>query len=413
MVAAVGCGNTDSWVEHTAPKGWPAEYANAANSSYSAVPGARSLELKWTRSVKGSLFTQAALGETGYAALNAQTPAGCSLMVWEYDNNGRQRWCNRLMQGGDFAGALFDAFDNVYVGEPGTMLSFPPTQWVRWRQPVIGMPLTPRFVGDGRLLVITHLGQVQILDAQNGRVVGPPVDLIGGVDPKDSRRGIEDCAPARALCPIAAAPAFSPDTGLIALNLWVPGAPAPVVSALKYNREKVTVTPMWQSDAVEGGPLGSPVLSADGNTIYVNGRNGRLWALYTGNGKPKWSVDLGYPPQGPPSVTPGGSIISGGGPDAKLVAVRDFGERGEVVWRRDDLSALTTSSLAGADVGYTVTRADENKMTLVVFDPSDGHTINSYPLPDATGRPVGISVAADRTVVVPTSDGQVYGFKPG
>lgn len=36
-------------------------------------------------------------------------------MEWQNDNNGRQRWCVRLVQGGGFAGPLFDGFDNLYV----------------------------------------------------------------------------------------------------------------------------------------------------------------------------------------------------------------------------------------------------------------------------------------------------------
>ncbi len=51
-------------------------------------------------------------------------------------------------------------------------------------------------------------------------------------------------------------------------------------------------------------------------------------------------------------------------------------------------------------------------MSLLVFDPANGRTINSYPLPAATGYPVGVSVANDRRVVTATSDGQVYGFAP-
>ena len=68
-------------------------------------------------------------------------------MEWENNDNGRQRWCVRLVQGGGFGGPLFDGFDNLYVGQPGALLSFPPTQWTRWRKPVIGMPSTPRFLG--------------------------------------------------------------------------------------------------------------------------------------------------------------------------------------------------------------------------------------------------------------------------
>ncbi|MGA9675389.1 MAG: pyrrolo-quinoline quinone, partial [Mycobacterium sp.] len=80
------------------------------------------------------------------------------------------------------------------------------------------------------------------------------------------------------------------------------------------------------------------------------------------------------------------------------------------------VTPLSTSSLAGAGVGYTVASGPPKDgapgMSLLVFDPANGHTINSYPLPAATGYPVGVSVANDRRVVTTTSDGQVYGFSP-
>jgi outer membrane protein assembly factor BamB len=167
----------------------------------------------------------------------------------------------------------------------------------------------------------------------------------------------------------------------------------------------------WTSSAVGGGPISSPVLSADGSTVYVNGRDGHLWALDSADGKPKWSIPLKFTPQTPPSVTPDGLIVSGGGPDTKLVAVKDGGDRAEVAWTRDDVGPLSTSSLAGASVAYTVTRNGQG-MALLVFDPTDGHTLNSYPLPGATGYPVGVSIGHDRRVVTATSDGRVFGFSP-
>jgi hypothetical protein len=51
-------------------------------------------------------------------------------------------------------------------------------------------------------------------------------------------------------------------------------------------------------------------------------------------------------------------------------------------------------------------------MALLVFRLSDGSTVNTYPLPLATGWPVGVSVATDRRVITATSDGQIYGFDP-
>jgi outer membrane protein assembly factor BamB len=411
--ALAGCGTTDSWVEAHAASGWPAQYGDASNRSYEPTAGADALRLQWTRSVKGDLLAAVALGSGSYLAVNAQTAGGCSLMVWEADNNARQRWCTRLAQGGGLSSPLFDGFDNLYIGEPGTMLSFPPTQWIRWRKPVIGMPTTPRILDPGHLLVVTHLGQVLVFEAHNGRVVGTPLDLVAGVDPTDSNRGLADCRPARPRCPVAAAPAFSAPTGMVVLGLWEPNAEAPILMGLRYRAgQSPLLTQEWTSDAVGGGPLASPVLSADGSTVYVNGRDEQLWALNSADGKPKWSVPLEYLAQTPPSASPDGLIVAGGGPGAKLIGIKDAGDRGEVVWTRDDVESLSTSSQAGADVAYTIARDGENGQALLVFDPADGRTINSYPLTDATGYPVGVSIGHDRRVVTATSDGQVYGFAP-
>lgn len=121
-----GCANTDSWVESTAAPGWSAQYANAANTSYTSTDGASALTPQWSRSVKGELGAAAALGGGGYLAVNGQTAGGCSLMVWENGNNGRQRWCTRMVLGGGFTSPMFDGFDNLYIGQPGLMLSYPP-----------------------------------------------------------------------------------------------------------------------------------------------------------------------------------------------------------------------------------------------------------------------------------------------
>lgn len=408
-----GCGTTDSWVQARASDGWPAQYGNAANSSYSPVAGADALRFEWARSVKGDMGAAAVLGSGSYLAANAQTPAGCSLMVWESDNNGRQRWCTRLVQGGSQSSPLFDGFDNLYVGQPGAILSFPPTQWIRWRQPVIGMPTTPRILAPGQLLVVTHLGQVLVFDAHRGVVIGAPLDLVSGVDPKDPQRGLGDCQAARRECPVAAAPAFAEQTGRVVLGLWEPDADKPVLVGLRYRPDQNPIlTREWTSDAVGDGPLASPVMSSDGSTVYVNGRDKKLWALKSDDGTPKWSVPLDFLAQTPPSVSPDGLIVAGGGPGAKLLSVRDEGDHGDVVWTRDDVEPLSTSSRAGAHVGYTVARDGEDGQELVVFDPADGRTINSYPLPKATGWPVGVSIGHDRRVVAATSDGMLYGFAP-
>ena len=79
------------------------------------------------------------------------------------------------------------------------------------------------------------------------------------------------------------------------------------------------------------------------------------------------------------------------------------------------MKPLTTASQAGSGVAYTVARTGDGEspgMALLAFSPADGTTVNSYPLPEATGFPVGVSIGKDRRVVAATSDGQVYGFAP-
>jgi len=410
-VGSTACSNTDSWVESTAAPGWSAQYADAANSSYTATEGASALTPQWTRSAKGELGAAAALGGGGYLAVNAQTAGGCSLMVWENNNAGRQRWCTRMVLGGGFTSALFDGFDNLYIGQPGLMISYPPTQWVRWRTNVIGMPTTARFLGGGQLLVVTHLGQVLVFDSHRGVVVGTPIDLVVGVDPTDATRGITDCQQSLPGCPVPSAPAFSATSGMVVLGVWQPGTAAAVLTGLRYQPGRTPLlTREWTSEAVTAGVLSAPVLSEDGETVYVNGRDRTLWALHAKDGTPKWSAALDFQPQTPPTVAPGGLIIVGGGPDTRLVALRDTGERAEPAWRRDDIAPLTTSSQAG-QVAYVVA-ADPAGQALVVFDTADGHTLNSYPLPEAGGFPVGVSVGVDRRVVAATSAGQVYSFNP-
>ena len=408
------CTGTDSWVDASAAPGWPAQYADAANTSYSPTDGASELRLAWTRSAKGELDAAAALGARGYLAVNGQTAAGCSLMVWENDNNGRQRWCTRMVLGGGFSSPLFDGFDNLYIGQPGLMLSYPPTQWVRWRTPVIGMPTTARFLGAGQLLVVTHLGQVLIFDAHRGTVTGTPLDLVAGIDPTDATRGLDDCRRSLPGCPVAAAPAFSSASGLAVLGVWQPGAESSELTALRYQPGQTPVLAReWTSNAVAGGVIASPVFSADGATVYVNGRDRRLWALNAADGSAKWSAPLDFQPQTPPTVAPGGLIVAGGGPDTRLVGLRDDGERAEVLWRRDDVTPLTTSSQAGPRTAYAVVADGPGRLALLVFDPADGgRTLASYPLPEADGYPVGVSVGADGRVVAATSAGQVYSFSP-
>ena len=363
---------------------------------------------------RAALAAAPALSARSYLALNAQTPAGCSLMEWENDDNGRQRWCVRLFQGGGFASPLFDGFDNLYIGQPGAFLSFPVTQWTRWRQPVIGMPSTPRFLGGGQLLVSTHLGQVLVFDAHRGEVVGAPLDLVDGVDPADATRGLADCAPARPGCPVAAAPAFSPATGTVVLGVWQPGAAAAGLVALKYHPGQTPLLSReWTTDAVGAGVISSPVLSADGSTRL------RQWPRPTAVGaerrrrKAEMVGAAGVPGPDAARGHPAGADRVGRRPRhpaGGLQRCRRSRRYGVASRRRHPAVVVERGRFRRRLHGGR--RPAASRHIAAGVRSGNGRTLNSYPLPAATGYPVGISVGTDRRVVTATSDGQVYSFAP-
>ena len=57
-------------------------------------------------------------------------------------------------------------------------MSFTETGQLRWRTLVVGTPLSSQFTGDGNLLFITQLGQINVLNPQTGAKVVPSFDLI-------------------------------------------------------------------------------------------------------------------------------------------------------------------------------------------------------------------------------------------
>ena len=75
-------------------------------------------------------------------------------------------------------------------------------------------------------------------------------------------------------------------------------------------------------------------------------------------------------------------------------------------------SVNPSTGLPTGNQSIVITGTNFRPPVRVLFDPGNGHTVNSYLLPAATGYPVGVSVGNDRRVVAATSDGQVYGFAP-
>ena len=98
------------------PALWPAQYADAANRSYTGTAGAHEPTLDWTRSVKGDLGAAVAWGPTATWRPTRRRRAAVTDGVGERFTAGK-RWCTRLIQGGGLR-ALFDGFDNLTSVSP-------------------------------------------------------------------------------------------------------------------------------------------------------------------------------------------------------------------------------------------------------------------------------------------------------
>ena len=94
-----------------------------------------------------------------------------------------------------------------------------------------------------------------------------------------------------------------------------------------------------------------------------------------------------------------------------LTALRDNGDKAEIVWERKDLALRGTPAQTAGDIGYTVAAIGAG-LSLITFDTGTGNTVDSDPLPAATGTTTGTSIGPEGEVVVATRLGEIFAFTP-
>ncbi|HEY5852605.1 MAG TPA: PQQ-binding-like beta-propeller repeat protein [Aldersonia sp.] len=419
-LVSAGCGGGSDTQDILAAGGWPGVNSDARNSNTAEVDGPRAPALDWSRPIGGTVATPTTISATGQAFVTSDTSAGCNLFSFQLDN-GRKRFCNRLQPSAAFATPVADAVANSYVGEAGAMNSYNDHGQPRWRTLVRGTPLGAQFTGDGRLLFVTQLGEVAVLELQTGRRVAAPFQLLGEPDPLTTPdvpltpddQGLGDCFAGGPACPVANIPAIDLVSGRFYLTLWRPFSPTASVVAMTYTGgDSSSVRQEWSADMLIDGSATSPVLSADGTTLYVTDNVRRLIALDTATGATKWFYDLGYNPVGTSSMTAEGLIVPGGGTaDGHLLALRDSGDHAELAWERTEVVQRGSPAQAANGLGYTVVRGDGSDLDLLTFDAETGATIAQDVLPDARGLTVGTSLGPDGEVATTTFIGELFVFK--
>lgn len=395
--------------------GWSAPFADAHNSRSVTADGPRSPTPIWSRPLGGVIPQSVTTGPEDQVIAAARTGSGCTIFSFDGDT-GRKSWCNPLDFGGAISTPLVDRNDNSYFGGIGSMFSFNTFGQTRWRTPVAGTPIGMQFLPDGNLLVLTQLGQLNVLNPQTGAKIVASVELVPGTDTAPGDWGLDQCQDAGPLCVAANPPAVDESNGHVYLTFWKPGAFSASLIAMAYGPQPNTAgTPvlrqLWTNDTLPGGANSAPALSADGKTVYEVDRQGGLWAVDAATGRSRWSHQLTPPVARSVSVSPDGLIIPAPAEQGPLIALRDKGDRAEVAWERKDLTVVGPASQAGGGVGYVLTRSGADGIALTTFDTGSGTTLDQKVLPGAQGFGAGVSISHDGTVIAPTRIGELFAFK--
>lgn len=410
------CSSGTGTIDAFAPGSWPVAHGDARNSNTTEHTDLSAVSFAWSRPLGGAVVSPVSIAASGQMFVSTYTDAGCNLFSFDIDS-GRKRWCNRLAPSVAVSTPLVDSVANVYVGEDGAFSSFNDHGQLRWRTPVYGVPRTAQFLGDGSVLAVTQLGQVNVLNTQTGQLTVPIHDLIDTPDflespntnflPPDS--GLADCATGSASCPVGAAPAVDLESSSIYLVLWRPGAIAPQLVSLQYDADATpALTERWSSELLPAGVTSSPVLSQDGSTVYIADVDGRVGAYNASDGTVKWTQGAAFGASGSPSVSSTGLIVPTGG-DSGMQALQDDGDHATLVWSRNDLQQAGIPVQSADGTVQTVVRRGE-ELALTNLDAQSGTTNSEQILPDATGFTVGTSIGPDGEVVTSTYLGEIFTY---
>lgn len=412
MFLLAGCA-TQRLISSPYGPGWPAVHADGHNTDYSPVRGAEHLAPAWQRKFEGTINLGPTTSRDGKVYITTSA-AGCHLYALDAQT-GNTLWCtdavNRLAVA---SSALIDQEGRLYLADDEAMHAFDNNGKLLWETPIIGFPLSAQFTQTGRLIFITHIGNVYVLDRANGKALingqslSPQHLLPSGFDPVACMKGT-------AACPCANTLAFDAQTGRLFFTYWQPGTAAAALWAMEYTeRPRPAIRKLWENNALPGGSASSPDVSADGSRVYVNDNNGHLYAIKAGNGQIIWQYAIGFNPGGSQSTSPDGYIMPAGANSAALMCIQDKGTYATLVWRNDSLHNRGVATQANGGLCYATVAADSGRFhnDLAVTEVLTGRVLERHHLPGTTLFTVGTTVGPEGNVYVPTFNGYLFAFRP-
>lgn len=390
--------------------GWSAVHADGSNTDYAPVEGPSDLRLAWQRSLGGSINLGATADDQGRVYVT-NSGEGCHLHVLDAAT-GDEIWCSEEVDRFAVASSpLLDVEGRIFLADGEAMHAFDADGEVLWEAPTVGVPLSAQFTPEGRVIFVTHVGTLYVLDRATGEPMLAPVELVPGAtfDPAKDMRG---CPLGTAECPSANTIAVDPASGRFYFTFWAPGAAQAGIRAMRYTEDpEPALTDVWTNDGLPGGSASSPDLSPDGTRIYLNDNAGSVHALDAATGEGIWAAPIGYVTGGSPSTSPEGVVIPAGGIGASpVLALVDEGESAREAWRLDDLTSRGLPAQAAGDLAYATVDAGEGRNDLVVLDTGSGAELDRERLPGAPRFTVGTTIGPDGTVYVPTITGELFAY---
>lgn len=390
-------------------RGWSATHADGANSDFSKIPVPRNVALSWLRKFDGTINLGASSGKDGTIYITT-TAAGCHLYALD-PKTGETKWCSENVS--EFAvasGVLVDSDQRLFIADEKKMVALDKLGNVTWTTNIDGFPFSAQFTQTGRLIFITHVGTIYVLDRKTGTPVLPPKRMAEGIeipnfDPRACMRGTKDCPAANTL-------AFDLATGQMYFTFWFSDQPVAALVAMRYTESPgPSLQYLWQNDMLPGGSASSPDISADGNTVYVNDNVNAVHAIDTRTGNLRWSFNIGYAPGGSQSISPEGYIFPGGGDGAKLMCLRDEGSHASLVWKSGTLQNRGIVTQTTGNMAIATAKVGTLAYELIICDVKDGKIFDRVALPGKPLFSVGTTIGQDSSILVPTFNGYLYSFK--
>ncbi|MGN6211119.1 outer membrane protein assembly factor BamB family protein [Parafilimonas sp.] len=393
--------------------GWSAVHSDSRNSDYSEAKGGHKVSLIWHKKFDGTINLGPSADTRGRVYVTTSGP-GCHLFALDA-RNGNELWCtDKINKFAVASSVLIDNRNRLFIADDSAMHAFDDSGNLLWRKPIKGFPLSAQFTHTGKLLFITHVGNVYVLDRGTGAALidGQPLSshLLRGndFDPIACMKGTEDCPCANTL-------AYDTRSGTFFFTYWQPGTSNASLWAMKYAEQnnKALVTKLWENNELPGGSATSPDISADGKKVYINDNTGHLYALNSTTGQIVWQYNLGYNPGGSQSTSPGGYIIPSGANGAGLICLKDEGNSARLVWHADSLINKGIATQTAGHLAYATVTSENGRFynDLLVMDVRNGRILDKHPLPGKSYFTVGTTIGPEGNIYIPSFNGHLYAFK--